>query len=310
MVGLDVGSDSARIAALYRAGRDQYALRAASVAQLSEGVPAEKTIRELRRKVTKRSHGIHCNLGPVKVIVHEALFPDMPPEELSSAARIEVEQLIVDVDGMALDFQVTARRSTDEGGQVKVLIVAAPAAAVNARADLLSRAGVRPRSVVPDGIALANAVATLHPPQESADIILDVGRDVTVLVTVMPGNDIAAPIVRHVPGGVSLIDTDEEGTLDRSREEDRDQWLQEVERSVQFVVAKLGRAPERLLVVGSGADSPELLEWIRLNLAATVSPWNPLNHLGRHSKAPSEEFVDKHGASLAVAVGLAFTEEE
>jgi Tfp pilus assembly PilM family ATPase len=309
MVGLDVGRDSARIASLYAAGNEQYLLRGASVAQLSDGVRVEEVVKGLRRKVVRRSQGIHCNLGPINVIVHEALFPDMPAEDLRSAARLEVGQLIVDLHGMAVDFQVTGRRSSDEGEQVRVLIVAVPMEAVSARANLLERAGVRALSVVPDGIALANAVATLHPPDEGAGIILDIGRDFTVLVTIMPGNEIVAPVVRHMPGGLDLISTDEQGALDLGGEAERDQWLQEVERSLQFVAAKLGAPAERLLVVGSGAGSRELLEWMELNLAISVHPWNPLIYLGRDGKALSDEFVRDHGPSLAVAVGLALMEE-
>ena len=311
-IGLDVEPGWAGIVALSQPTPGRFLLRAASVAELSESIPAEEVIQDLRAEVGARSEGIRCNLGPASVIVHETQFPDMPVDDLRSAARIEAGQLIPDLDQMVLDFQVIGHPTTQEGArQVRVMIVAAPRQALEERTALLARARLRVLSLVPDGIALANAVSVLRPPEESADVLLAVGPDSTVLVAVMPAAKAMAPVVRYVPGGVDALGLDGKPSPadPRAAEHAKDQWLQEVERSVQFVSSKLDTPAQRILVVGDGADSPPLLDWIKQNLAIAVHSWNPLNFLGRDTSAPSDNFVKEHGPHLAVAVGLALMEE-
>ncbi len=309
-VGLDVGRKTARILALSPAENGGYVLRGASAAELSDSLPVEKALRNLWAGLGTRPAGVHCNLGPAKVIVHEAQFPEMPQEDIRSAARIEVGQLIPDVEGMILDFQVIGRFSTAEGSQVGVLIVAAPREAVSARVELLSRARLQALSVVPDGIALANAVAVLRPPEGRAELVLDIGEEATTLVAVMPGAEAVAPVVRYVPGGLRLLAAGEAAPRDTKQSQaEKEQWLQQVERSVEFASGKLGAAAQHILVVGHGADSAELLEWGKQNLAIPLYRWNPLKSLERGRGAPSQQFVKEHGPHMAVAAGLALMEE-
>ena len=311
MVGLDVQAGWAGIIAVSQPSSGHYLLRAAVVAELSESVPAEGVIQDLRAEAGVRSEGVRCNLGPASVIVHETQFPEMPLEDLRSAARIEAGQLIPDLDRMAVDCQVIGRSATQEGApQVKVMVVAAPRQAIEERAALLGRARVRVLSLVPDGVALANAVSVLRPPQEAADVLLDIGADNTVLVAVMPPAKAMAPVVRQVAGGLDLLGAPGKSRPTDARTADmaKDQWLQDVERSVQFVSSKLDAPAQRLLVVGDGAGSPTLLDWIKQNLAIPVYSWNPLNFLGRGAGAPPDSFVKEQGPRLAVAVGLALME--
>lgn len=306
-VGLDVGITGARVVALSESAPDQFLLHRASVVPFSSSMSQAEQLRDVWRKA-RGSGRVRVNLGPVAVIVQQGQFPDMPPEDLQAAARIEAEQLIPDLDAMVLDSQVIGRTVTADGEQLRVLMVAAPRDAVSAREELLRAAKVPLHTMAPDGLALANAVLALLPPVEGPEILLDIGREGTNLVAVMPQQEAMAPIVRHVPGGTNMHETPAAATS-RDSEAEKDRWLREVERSIQFVSGKLDTPLQRILVVGDGASADPLLEWVNENLAVPVQVWNPLALLGRTRQTPGEHFIEQHGPHMAVAVGLALMDE-
>lgn len=310
-VGLDVKDESVRIVAVSGTAREGLMLRGAAVADVRQTLSTEKVVRDLCRKVPGCSRGVNCNLGSASLVLQEAVFPEMPLDDLRSAVRIEAQQVIPEPDAMVLDFQVIGEQVEAGARQLAVLIVAAPREAVEARVALLSRAGVRLLSVVPDGIALANAVAALRSAEERAELAINIGRQDTLLAAVLPGDRTVSQVVRHVPGGLDLLDARNatDAIESRKRERAKDQWLQEIERSIQFAERKLDGPVQSLVAAGSGAVSSHLLEWVKQNLARPVDLWNPIESLRRHRKAPSVEFVKQHGSHLAVALGLAMMQE-
>jgi hypothetical protein len=248
----------------------------------------------------------------VGVIVQEASFPRMSAADLCGAARIEAEQLIPDIDSMVLDFQTIGSKIDPQTGAEKttVLIIAASRQAVQDRCALFASAEVALRALVPDGIALANCVMALRPPERGAVLALDIGAEGTTLVAVPPEGEALAPIVRSVPGGVQLLDTENvpvEAAPDaRDRQARRERWLREVERSVEFISAKLATPARELLVVGDGSTKPALLSWLAQTFPQmSVSAWNALKELERGPAAPSDEFIERYGSHSAIAVGLA-----
>lgn len=307
-VGLDVGTTGTRVVALSECAPHQFLLHRASVVPFSSSMSQAEQLRDVWRKA-RASGGVRVNLGPVTVIVQQGQFPDMPPEDLQAAARIEAEQLIPDLDAMVLDCQVIGRTVTADGEQLRVLMVAAPRDAVSAREELLRAAKVPLHTMAPDGLALANAVLALLPPVEGPEILLDIGREGTNLVAVMPQQEAMAPIVRHVPGGTNMHETPATAAAARDTEAEKDRWLREVERSIQFVSGKLDTPPQRILVVGDGASADPLLEWVNENLAVPVQVWNPLALLGRTRHTPGENFIEQNGPHMAVAIGLALMAE-
>jgi Tfp pilus assembly PilM family ATPase len=158
---------------------------------------------------------------------------------------------------MVLDFQVIGEQMEAGVRQLAVLIVAAPREAVEARVALLSRAGVRLLSVVPDGIALANAMVALRSAEERAELAINIGRKDTLLAAVLPGDRTVSQVVRHVPGGLDLLDAGHstDRIESRKRERAKDQWLQEIERSIQFAERKAGRPLESDRIPSTAQES-------------------------------------------------------
>lgn len=313
--GLDVGSRRARVVGLARGSSGEFLLQHAAIADFTDPASASLAIKSLWRGVAARAEGARCNLGPAGVIVQQIEFPEMETDELLAAARIEAEQLIPDIQSMALDVQVIGKKtkSEDNAQVAAIMIVAAPRQAVDKRTALLESAKVRIEAIVPDGVALANAVLALQPSEQGAVLAIDLGIDATGFVAVFPEKNIMVPIVRYIPNGTSLLGGAAAGekpssTDERDRETKRERWLREIERSIGFVSGKLGAPAQKILVVGDGAKSPEILNWLGQNVQIPVSVWNPLKDLKRGPGAPEQKFIEQWGSDCAVAVGLALGE--
>ena len=307
-MGLELATGWARTVWLGRDWHGVPVLHGAVCVELPEGAGEQAKV--LRRVCAGKGAAVQCNLGDASVIVQEASFPRMGMEDLRSAALIEAAQLIPDVDNMVVDVQAlgVSRNGKEE---TRVMIVAAPKEAVVKRSRALLGAGLEVTAVVPDGIALANAVLALCPPEDEVVVVIQVGEEVTHLVGVPPAGDLLAPLVRRIPGGVDLLGGADEAAgiqNDRSRSAQLERWLGEVERSLDFATQKLGRSAGRTLVTGSAAALKKALELLGVHLTSPISAWNPLALLRRGKGSPEESFVAECGALTAVAVGVALTE--
>ena len=314
-VGLDIGSKRARVVGLARGGSGELLLQHASIVEFSDPASAVAGIKSVLRGIAARAPGVRCNLGPASVIVQQVEFPDMADEDLLAAARIEAEQLIPDIQSMALDTQVIGRktRGDDHAHVASIMIVAAPKQAVNDRMALLREANVQIDAVLPDGVALANAVLALQPSEAGAVLAIDIGMEATGLVAVFPEKDAMVPIVRYIPTGTSVLVGAAGGekpssTDERDRESKRERWLREVERSIEFVSGKLNAPAQKILVVGDGARSSDTMSWLGQSVQIPVSAWNPLKDVRRGPGAPEDRFIQQWGSDCAVAVGLALGE--
>ncbi len=283
----------------------------ASVVPRGAARAPEAALRRASKRVPRRAAGVNCSLGDVRLVVHQAAFPPMADEELRTAVQIEVEPLLPDVAAHAIDYHVIRSEEVEsQGGRVAVLIVAAPKDVVDGRLRLLLRSGIDVLSVVPDSVALANVLATVHPPTVGMGVAVDVGFDSTSFVAIPPEGMPLAPVIRHIPDGLNLFvpsvtDTHAGGNVavDSDDRLHRAQWSREIERSIQFATDRLNADPEELRVVG---DFPEeLVQWLSHDLRVTVRSWNPAAELARGRKGPDDAFVEQYGSQLAVALGLA-----
>ncbi len=314
-VGLDISSRRARVVGLARGGSGELLLQHASIVEFTDPSSAAAAIRNIWRAIGGRAAGARCNLATAGVIVQQVEFPEMEDDELLAAARIEAEQLIPDIQSMALDVQVIGKKvRTDDNSRVAALmLVAAPRQMVNERMALLKEAKVNVDAVMPDGVAIANAVLALQPSDAGAVICLDVSTQDTGVVAVFPERNVMVPIVRFIPTGTDVLIGAVTGekpssTDERDRETKRERWLREVERSIEFVSGKSNAPAQKILVVGEGARSPDILNWLGQNVQIPVSAWNPLKDIKRGPSAPEDRFIQQWGPDCAVAVGLALGE--
>jgi Tfp pilus assembly PilM family ATPase len=312
-VGLDLDHRWARLVALSRTDDGKVVLEAAEVSDASAGSSMSASLSAIWRGMGRSAGMVHCNLGPVAAIVQVFEFPEMDREEMAAAARIEAGQLIPNIEEMALDLQVLGPRKgrADEPAKFMVLVVAAPKDVLNDRARLLFDAGLPVLSIVPDGIALANAVQALRSPAAGAQIVVDIGTQDSLVVAVSRQQSIPTPFCHYISYGMDLLmegkavgagATYVEGG---GRAFGRERWLREIERSIEFAETRAGGPPAEIMVVGEGVESRELLDWMGENMLVPIKTWNPLLELDRGPGAPDEQALKARGHHCALALGLA-----
>lgn len=316
--GIDLDSTWAKLVCIAKSEGETPVLVRASVLPVAGRQAPGAALRRLLRQVPKRVRGTHCGLGPVRAFVHQAEFPHMSEQELRTAVQIEAEQLIPDIAGYVIDFQTINAPSPEEnaaGGMVRVLIAAAPREGIDARMAVLLGSNVDVSSVVPNGIALANVLSALGLSTQGIGVAIDVSQSETTFVAVPEDGQAYAPIVRYITDGLNLFNTkdgaDESAvpTFDSGNRHRRAQWSREVGLSVQFAADKLGVEPPEIRVVGPGAASRDLLQWLEQDIQIPVRSWNPLTELARADDGPDDVFVEQYGAHLAATLGLVLTEE-
>lgn len=315
--GLYVASDRVGAVRVTETEPDTFRLAALAHTDLSDVASLESAIRAVWSRELSRNATVSCNLGAIRPVVHHAEFPQMDPDELAAAVRLEAEQLIPNVGACVVDHQIISPHGegTDSHAKAHVLIVAAPADSVQTRFDTMARCGVELDSIAPDGIALANAVSLLGP-EDNANVAVavQIGRTATNFVAVPRTKEVVAPIVRFIAEGANLFAAHapqaegREGGDSRDLRARRAHWSREVGRSLQFVADRLGGHPEQIRLVGPGSYSEELLQWLAQDLHVPVLQWNPLTEL-QHADGLDRQLVDSQGANLAVALGLALMKE-
>lgn len=308
--GIDLGRESARVVVLQSTPTGQRLLRSLSIVEIRPPASPGTVLKNIWKSVGRKTDGACCNLGPEAVIVQQLEFPPMQNDELHSALLLQAADLIPNLDSMQVDYQVLGTTRNSESGEeaIRVFLVAAPRSTIEERTQLFRSAGIEVLSVVPDGIALANAVVMLRPPQTGPVLVANIGRRGTTLSAVPPRDCVVAPLVRHIQAGTDILVQSE--NADPALRGARENWLREIDRSIQFISGKTGASPEEMLVVGDGAIHLDFLEWVSLNMHIPVSAWNPFTDIGRAPDGPSEELTEQYGTQSAVALGLALMGEE
>jgi len=310
---VDLGPRWAKLVGISRQEDGRALLEAAELVDVGAGEPASGSLSTLWRSVSKHGREAHCNLGPVGCIVQVFEFPAMDPEEMVAAAGIEAEQLIPNIEEMALDYQILGppAEKGDKTAKVSILVVAAPQEALGERVKQLFSVNLPIRSVVPDGIALANAVQAMRSPATGAMVVVDIGPKDTQLVAVSRHQQVLEPFCHYIPFGMELLmggKSAEDGATyvdGGGRTQSRERWLREIERSIEFIESKVGSPPKEVLVVGEGSESEDVLGWLGEGLVMDATPWNPLLEMDRGESAPDEDVLKGLGSHAAVAVGLA-----
>ena len=167
IVGLDVGSSSIKAVELSAKGKGgNFELAHVGVAQ----VPAEAivqgaflnssaitdAIREAVENAKIKTKNVAAAVCGHSVIVKRVSLPQMTRDELDEQIRWEAEQYIpFDVNEVNLDFQIL--ESSDDEGQMDVLLVAAKKDLIDDYVQVITEAGLIPVAVDVAAFAVENA---------------------------------------------------------------------------------------------------------------------------------------------------------
>lgn len=239
VIGLDIGTHAVRVAEVELEdpprvtafGQVALPYDAMREGEIVDATAVTKAVQRLWSELGIGKGEVRLGIASPRVIVRTVEVPVMSDADLEGALRFQAGDLLpIPLDEAAFDFQVleavptTAAPDAAEGESTepaepmqRVLIAAAPRITVEALADAVRAAGVRPAAVdlVPLALvrALGRRVGNNGP---AAEALVSVGSGTTVIVIQESG---LPRFVRIVGGGGRAITNAVEAALDLSTDE-------------------------------------------------------------------------------------------
>jgi general secretion pathway protein L len=187
VLGLDVGSHAVKVVEL------RQSLRSVEVGQLRvlpldpPGPSLGHDLREFVRIHELPVEHVVCALPGDRVSSRRLSFPFRDRRRIAQAVPFEVEgEVPFDLGDFFLDWELL--RSDRSGSEV--LATLAPRAEVRLLLESLAEAGIEPRIVEAEGLALANLAAVLELP--GTRLLADIGHRKTTLCLLADGRPLAA----------------------------------------------------------------------------------------------------------------------
>ncbi len=234
-----------------------------------------------------------------KIVVRTMEFPIIDPKELRSAIEFQAQETIpIPLAEAILDFQVLSTTPSDgEGaGRQQVLIVAAQRDMVQQFMQVAKKAGLSVEGIDLQAFALMRSVA---PPVAFVDQGAPQADGASALIN--SGSAAAAADLEDATVGEihQVLDAGCEAFAD------------EIRRSIDYYHSMQQDAPiARILISGEGALTRNMPDFLAAALHLPVALGNPLQHIAENSSKLPQQELELIAPRLAIALGLAFEDEE
>ena len=339
VLGVDISPTAIKVLELGSRGDDRR-VEAYAVVPLPDGAVAEdKTItnadavgdtldKALRKSGTKVKN-VAAAVSGAAVITRVIQLPaGLADREMESQVEVEADQYIpFSMDEVHLDFEVLGPYANDPE-KVDVLLAACKSDTVDNRLNVLEMAGLVPKIVDVEALALENAVNMMMeeelgeegtPVVAVADIgggnttfsVMENSRIVFTREEGFGGNQLTERIQQAF--SISYQEADmakRQGGLPDNYESDvlqpfTKELAQQVNRTLQFFYSSSHiSAIDRLLLAGGSAVIPGLIDMLEQEAAVPVSVANPFSNMGSASRVPTSQ-LEKDAPSLMLCCGLA-----
>ncbi len=339
-IGVDVGSTAVRVAevapgdvpVLLRAAQTPLPPGAVENGEVRQPELVGETLRELWGMSGVKGKQVHLGVGNQRMVVREVTLPWLPEKELRESLGFQVQEFIpMSVDEAVLDFDPLGE--VDQGGRrmLRILLVAAHKAMIDALVQAATLAKLEPATIDLSPFAIVRAVGAtdegLDIERQGDQAVLDVGAHVTTIcvhdqgvtrfVRILPsgGRDITLAISRglgveedvaeqlkrgqEIEGGptpedVRRVSTTRAGT-----------FVDEIRSSLEFYAAQTpGAKIADVLTVGGGSKLEGFLEVLRDRIPVPVERGRVFEKV-KSELDLSPEAQEEAEPVLAAAVGLA-----
>jgi type IV pilus assembly protein PilM len=330
--GLDIGRSFIKVVQVAKSGSNLMLTAAASVPTPKRGLlselPEDLNMLAAAIKNCVKSAGVEddkCSVSLVEsqVVTRVIQMPSLTDKELSAAINWEADRYIpFPIKDVNLQYQVISRKSAEAGGEMDVLLVAAPKRVTEKYLKVISLAGFSVFAMETEASSLARALVKRGDP---ATIIISIGGDSTVMVMVRDGNVIFTRSL--ATGGANLtkaLMTEFKLPEDQAEEYKRAYGilkdklggkvanvLKPILETVVVEVIKVldysrnhieGYQLNRIIICGGGSYLPGFAEYLTERTSLKVlsgDPWASFSKEGLVLKIPGQ------GGFFAVATGLA-----
>lgn len=341
-VGLDLGFSTIKVVSLSKDTNPPRLISLGGIPAPSPGMLSDQetdleavavAIRKLMAATKIEEKEVIVALTESKVFTR--VIDDLPylsDNELSQAIKYAAEEFIpmplIDVN---LNWQILQRSNPkDKNAKTVVLVIASPKNAVTKHIKVLTMAGLRPKALETETIAVARSLVGNNPFSPST-LIVQMGATTTDFATVSKG---LIWITRSIStGGLALtralaqqfnfesaqaeqykrvyglLEDQLEGNVYDALKPIVDIILSESKRVIQAFEMKYPQNPiKRVVLSGGGAKMPGLVVYMANNLGLEVQEADPWYLIEKDKALVSKLAQD--APSYSVAVGLALREDE
>jgi type IV pilus assembly protein PilM len=340
-IGLDIGSTAARAAEINVSSDPPSLIRAAQVpmqagavenGEVKDPQAVAEALKELWRRGGFKGRQVYMGVGNQRVVVREVALPWLPIKELRQALPFQVQEFIpIAVEDAVLDFDPLDEFEQEGRRMIRVLLVAAQKAMVNALVQTAQAARLEPVGLDLTPFALIRAVGETNggPVMAEAgdEAVVDVGADITSIcvhehtvprfVRILPsgGNDITLAVSRALSIQEDVAERLKRGEAVEGAPSVEDAsrvaagravtFVDEIRSSLEFYTAQSpGAKVARLTVTGGGSKLAGFLQLLGQRMSAAVDRGHPFGRV-RPDLDLSEGALADAEPLLAVAVGLA-----
>ncbi len=293
-VGLDVGTDAARVVSLGRS-RNGWSLLGATEGSLSrppagfgdadDSIVTSTVASELLNRLKIGRTPIISVLPSSEVVIKRLTVPTASRKALDAAVRSEIESNApFQGDDFDLAWALVApRKSLPQEAGVEVLAAAVRSGAIEDAAAIVAQAGYRLSGLDAEPLALANAFAWNYPEIEDKTLLLNVNRTWATVCCMNRGELVWA-------AGTALSNANAESILSI------------VAGFVDRMAPSRAATFSQVMLSGEACQTPGLVERMALNFRAPSALFDPVRRIARQSANANAELV---GPAFAVAVGSA-----
>jgi type IV pilus assembly protein PilM len=335
-VALDIGSNVVKCLRLDHSGEQPLITNFAMVELMPDAIVegeimdremVVEAIRECLNQANVSDADVSTSIGGRSVIVKKIIMDKMAAADAEEAIFWEAEQHVpFDIDDICLDFQIVKE---DVGAnQMEILLVAAKKETIQAHAELVREADMRPVLIDVDAFAVQNAWEMNNGgPSDDVVGLMNVGADVTSLCVVQSGTpyftrdlnvgtnrlveefqkefgvsfDEARDFVAH-PEKVEESEADRLVEIVRGVAQDLSMGI---DRSISYLrTSGDAESIDRIVLSGGGARFPGLRQLLSEHDNYEIEIGNPLQCVGYDADVFGDENVDELAPLLTVSVGL------
>lgn len=339
LVGLDIGSSAIKVVQL-KESKGQYFLQKFGVKALEPEVIVDGTvmdegrvvgaIREVFDEANIKNKHVAISISGHAVIVKKISLPPMPDEELEGQVKLAAEQYIpFDINEVNIDFHVLPPdASSEEQGDMAVILVAAKKDKINELTELVKAAGLIPMIMDVDAFAIENMHAINYPmAQEETTALVNLGASVMNVNIIRAGSSL---FTRDIPlggnrytealqrdMGMSFEEAEESKKKDQAGDSSgasvgtiidsvNAEVASEIARTVDYFKnsttnSELGR----VLLCGGVARAKGLVQQLGDRMQVQVDMADPFAEIDISGADVDPDFLSEMAPSAAVGIGLA-----
>jgi type IV pilus assembly protein PilM len=330
--GLDIGSTAVRLVQLRSGSGSKTLVKYAYVPlegniALSESKADQQKLIQIIGQLVKQAgvntRNVAVGIPSSRVFTTLADVERLPANELAKAIRYQADALIpTPMAESKIDWALIGDSPADKTKQ-EILLSSVANKFVEERLDMLESIGLNVIAFEPDNLAMARALAA---PDQSAQLLLDVGRRATDLVVLLNG---VPHLTRSIPTGVEAVvkaaaqnlNIEEkqaeqfvfkfgmskdklEGQVSAAIGSTIDLLVTEIEKSIKFFQTRYTESKiERIIVTGGASVVPEFPLYLANKFGISVEIGNAWRNV-TFSRDRQNELLSISN-QFGVAVGLA-----